>query len=207
MRKFVLLAVVFSSVLLASVYAVFISPQEEKIVILVHDNKENHVRHIRLIGEFFEKLEYEVREISKIDQFESFRANRAVIIYSGHGANQQEVKLHLSDGCIELEDVLSNIEAKEMILMTESCFGGYWLTYEAENRMIITAVRGTYAHELYYQYSPYGIAGALPNLLAIAYFENLSLEQAYMVWRDEIIVPNWDIQPGIYDGIKGDVYL
>lgn len=180
---------------------------EEKVALVIHDGKENHVRHIRLIGEFFEELEYEVIEVYEVDQFSSYQANRVVLIYSGHGADREDVKLYLSDGQIKLSDVLSNIKAKELIMMTESCFGGYWLTYGEENRIIITAVQGTYAHELYYKYSPYGIAGALPNLVAIAYLENLPLEEAYVVWRDQIIVPHWETQPGIYDAIEGDVYL
>lgn len=197
-----------------------ITKQPSKIAIILHDNqsvdRQERVAHAEEILRFHN---YQTHIITDVADFKHFKADRIIVLYIGHGRNSTTPFLLFQKTEYEVTGFLQYIKAKELVLISASCFSGSWMNLAQKGRLIISVANMTFTISILAQFSPYAIGGSIVNLLKTVHVLEVPLEVAYEIWVDEIMFPwyqcisrlNWDYRdattwhPLIYDGIIGNL--
>lgn len=191
-------------------------PIEGKIALIFHGEDLRHVVNAEHIHTVLSHYDYEIFIISDSEQIHTFHAKRIMVIYIGHGS-EGFPKMFLKDEVIIMSSLIKFLRFRELILFTTSCFGGSWLSLARSNRLIISSTNDTSTYGVVPAYSPYNLSGNLVNLFTLIHTQNLPLEVAFDIWKEEIMIPWYNeviIQtfkkispPVMFDGIEGMVWL
>ena len=221
------MVVLFSVILMAPIRA----GEKSKIAVLLHDNNPpetvplDRIEQVTDIAEILQFYGYQVYIITEREDLRPFKAHRIIVTYYGHGDIVDYPIIDLNGESYDFRDLMSFFKAKELIFLVSSCHSGIWISLGQEGRLIITNTNRTIAYPVPAAFAPSNHSGSLFNFFWFAHHRNLSFEEAYEVWVDELMRPwvEWQAigcddplvsnctlvpsPPQIYDGIEGDVWL
>jgi len=163
-----------------------------------------------------EELDYHVVPITNRKDIPNIQAPQVVLLYIGHGLNELPNILSVVSGeQIHLSEIIEKIETDQLIMLTNSCYGGSWAEFQAENRLIISsvndsislvvgnAINGTDGNQWNFKISIFDL---------INWGKSAPLEQVYELWAQCVVrfyeTEGLDgVHPIISDCIAGDVCL
>lgn len=213
-------SIIICSIFLAPMLIISPTISDKVALVILPNNYPDQFPNDAPIGYF----DYIALECSQILQFYGFDviscnstilprivAKQVIIIYAGHGHQTIPVVEIPNGELIPLKSILQKIIAKQLIILTQSCYGGNWLSFAKENRLIISATNHTRAYiQAFYINETYDLSPTLIDLLQLC--KTRSLEDAYSTWRPSVIgyYLRGNLQasyPVMFDGIEGDTYL
>ena len=162
--------------------------------------------------EALQRLQYEIIHVNNSNYIPVVQADKVIVLYVGHGIfDHPNVMLTITNNTIHLSSVINQIQTPQLILLTGSCFGGNWLTFASENRIVISSANDTNNYlDMDYWSTP-----DMTTLLD--YGQTNSVEDAYQCYINELneyYQPFFadnpflkEVTPVIFDGIEGDTYF
>lgn len=143
-------------------------------------------------------------------------ADRIILVFVGHSNQNNRDELWATWGLIRLSDMVSHLHTRELIMLSNTCGGGYWISQAKENTIVIATVNHTKSiMETYYTNGV--LDTPTPHIGTLLRLSKLyTLETAYTIWEEQLLEyynqDSWgghysDFTPVMYDGISGDVWI
>jgi hypothetical protein len=193
------------------------SLEEEKVaVVIIPQQNEDENFMIPLTNHaisLLEDLEYTIVRVEGREDIHRIRASQVVLLYIGHSMpTHPNLLFPVSGEQLWLAEIIEHIDAERLIMLTNACYGGSWLEFQAENRLIISSVNNSESLIVGSSHPETGITCEVSIVDLLIWSQYASVEQAYVIWEQSMIqffesAGHSGAYPVIYDGIPGNVRL
>lgn len=181
-----------------------VHPSDTKIAIVVQGVTEGDLE-VRATYAL-EQLGYTIYAITE-HPTQPIVASQVIVLFVGHAVSDYTDLMYTITGeFVHLAGLLVMISTSELLLLTTTCYGGGWLKYAQEGRIIISNVNDTLSYYIESYPSP-----SIVELLE--YMQYGSVETSFSIWKRDVLefsmqTGNWpQVEPIMYDGIEGDTYF
>ena len=197
--------------LVMQLFGALLSPIDSRVAIIICPSEDLAELEKQAI-EPLQALGYEIIHVNATEYIPKVCADRVIVLYVGHSDPMMpNWMLTITNETIHLSWVLNKIVTDQLVLLTNTCFGGSWLNYAMDERIIISMTNDTQNWMDTNHWSTPDIATLL------SYGQTNSVEESYQLWANELELYYepflgeypflGEVTPVIADGIAGDTYF